>query len=712
MANKIILKKSSVASKIPLTSDLDLGELALNTYDGKLFTKKNVSSVESIVEIGEVKESRSNTFTANQVISVTDNTNAALRITQLGTGEAIRVEDSTNPDATSFVVNSDGNVTIGVASATSGLAIERDGATQLNIARNSDNVTPPYLVSIKRRGTSASKVIVNNGDQALSIQAYAYDGSADKNLASIEAYVDNVPGTNDMPGRLVFSTTADGASSPTERMRISSDGDVLVTSGSLSIGNTDTTITRSAAGVIAVEGVTVPLNSTTNTHTAQQYEIGNASDTTLTRVSAGVAAIEGKNIALNGTSEVLTTGSIELGNASDTTITRSAAGVIAVEGGIVPKENRTNTFTANQIIEVTDNTNAALRITQLGTAYAIRVDDSANPDSTPFVVTATGTIGVGTENPTSSVDIVSSSSDGNSPTLTIRNTSGVTPGFYGPTIKLSNGVSGKHGYIINQEQSSGSSFQIANPDSPFDRYFVIDQSGNVGIGISSPTAKLSVLTGSGTGVSVPSWGANHAIFGPNVGNSAGACLGLTYNSTSNKSEILSLAPGIAWTELNIYSSGFAVLANNGSESMRITAAGDVGIGTNSPGYKLEVNGSFAAITKSFVIDHPTKPDMKLRYGSLESPYHGVRLTGESIIATDKVVVDLPDYIHGLCKQEGAQVQITNIKHDKVIWVDEIDIENNRFIVCVNRKKSDKKEYRFYWSFTAIRKDIEDMIVEF
>jgi hypothetical protein len=38
--------------------------------------------------------------------------------------------------------------------------------------------------------------------------------------------VDGTPGTNDMPGRLVFSTTADGAASPTERMRITNAGNV------------------------------------------------------------------------------------------------------------------------------------------------------------------------------------------------------------------------------------------------------------------------------------------------------------------------------------------------------------------------------------------------------------------------------------------------------------------------------------------------------
>lgn len=52
MANTIKLKRSAVAGKQPTTNDLALGELGLNTYDGKLFTKKSVSGTESIVEIG------------------------------------------------------------------------------------------------------------------------------------------------------------------------------------------------------------------------------------------------------------------------------------------------------------------------------------------------------------------------------------------------------------------------------------------------------------------------------------------------------------------------------------------------------------------------------------------------------------------------------------------------------------------------------------
>jgi hypothetical protein len=55
--------------------------------------------------------------------------------------------------------------------------------------------------------------------------------TAQKNHASHRAEVDGTPGANDMPGRLVFSTTADGASTPTEQLRITSDRYVRLASG-------------------------------------------------------------------------------------------------------------------------------------------------------------------------------------------------------------------------------------------------------------------------------------------------------------------------------------------------------------------------------------------------------------------------------------------------------------------------------------------------
>jgi len=50
MAQKILLKRSGVQGKVPSTSSLDLGELGLNTYDGKAFLHKS-GSTDEVVEI-------------------------------------------------------------------------------------------------------------------------------------------------------------------------------------------------------------------------------------------------------------------------------------------------------------------------------------------------------------------------------------------------------------------------------------------------------------------------------------------------------------------------------------------------------------------------------------------------------------------------------------------------------------------------------------
>ena len=50
MANTIILKQSSTAAKVPLSGDLDLGELALNTTDGKVYMKLGTNTVVDIVD--------------------------------------------------------------------------------------------------------------------------------------------------------------------------------------------------------------------------------------------------------------------------------------------------------------------------------------------------------------------------------------------------------------------------------------------------------------------------------------------------------------------------------------------------------------------------------------------------------------------------------------------------------------------------------------
>jgi hypothetical protein len=69
---------------------------------------------------------------------------------------------------------------------------------------------------------------LQSGDDFGTFAFVGSDGTGLIRGAQISAAVDGTPGANDMPGRLVFSTTPSGSSSPTERMRITNTGEALL----------------------------------------------------------------------------------------------------------------------------------------------------------------------------------------------------------------------------------------------------------------------------------------------------------------------------------------------------------------------------------------------------------------------------------------------------------------------------------------------------
>lgn len=137
---------------------------------------------------------------------------------------------------------------------------------------------------------------------------------------------------------------------------------------------------------------------------------------------------------------------------------------------------------------------------------------------------------------------------------------------------------------------------------------------------------------------------------------------------------------------------------------------NVGVGTTTPTYKLEVNGSFSATTKSFKIQHPCKLNKTLEYGSLESPYHGIRLTGKDKLKKGKCKIKLPYYIRDLVQDKNVNIQLTNYKHREILYVDKIDIENN-FVIIKGYRCKHLKNIKFFWTLTAMRKDVPNLIVE-
>ncbi len=135
-------------------------------------------------------------------------------------------------------IDSDGRLLVGLTSARATKAsasipsfqIEGtgDSDSRMNIGRNSNADNGPEIHLYKTRGSSlGSNTVVQDDDFLGTIGFYGADGSdLFARGAEITAAVDGTPGNDDMPTRLTFGTCADGAASPTERVRIDSSGNV------------------------------------------------------------------------------------------------------------------------------------------------------------------------------------------------------------------------------------------------------------------------------------------------------------------------------------------------------------------------------------------------------------------------------------------------------------------------------------------------------
>ena len=117
---------------------------------------------------------------------------------------------------------------------------------------------------------------------------------------------------------------------------------------------------------------------------------------------------------------------------------------------------------------------------------------------------------------------------------------------------------------------------------------------------------------------------------------------------------------------------------------------------------LTITGALNATTKSFVIPHPTKEGMTLRYGSLEGPENGIYVRGKS----NNLIIELPDYWTELVHEDSITATLTPIGNSPVPRV--LKIENNK--VHVFSKENGPIEYFFV--VYGERKDVEKLIVEY
>jgi hypothetical protein len=184
-------------------------------------------------------------------------------------------------------IDSSGRLLVGTSSALANIFTSATAVTP-QIQLSGAGLSESSLSLVRTGGAVGATIFLNAGSSGNNVIGGSllgryifngFDGTNYRTGAQIFCEVDGTPGTNDMPGRLVFSTTADGASSPTERLRITNDGvrayDQLApaavnATATLTVANLKTGIITSTSA--AATDMTLPTGTNTQAGFSDTYD--------------------------------------------------------------------------------------------------------------------------------------------------------------------------------------------------------------------------------------------------------------------------------------------------------------------------------------------------------------------------------------------------------------------------------------------------------
>ncbi len=320
-------------------------------------------------------------------------------------------------DSTARAQDGGNNAQLQVSSATGGnwARISSSSFT------SGDDIGGGLILTKSRSGTVGVHTVVANGDKLGSIFFEGSDGTDYERGAHIEAFVDGAPGDNDMPGRLVFSTTPDGSVTPAERMRITSSGALLL--GTTTTPNSNKCSLRAAYLGSTSSGNVIELTHQTNgadkAGASIGLAIGNGGESTNAADLFFDTAISG---SLNRRMTIKDSGKIGINETSpdtqlhitaasgDTILTlqRSDTNTAGLTGGINFAASDGHSVASIQARGDGDNEGADLRFYTTSDA-AGDMFNAANVER--MRIKSDGKVGIGEDNPSQILHLSASSGD-------------------------------------------------------------------------------------------------------------------------------------------------------------------------------------------------------------------------------------------------------------------------------------------------------------
>lgn len=420
-------------------------------------------------------------------------------------------------------IDSSGRLLVGTFSALTGS--DSQYSFVQNIGNSFGSTTPGYL-SI---GRSEAVTSMSNNDP---VGRIFFTDNAAATFAYIEAAVDAAPGANDFPGRLVFFTCADGASAPTERMRIDSSGNVGIGTSpvkQLHIHNSSATeaqiqLTGSGTGSTASDGMRVGWNGTLG----QIYVFENADLRFATNDSERMRIDSSGNVGI-GTSSPSQKLHIQGTGTTRMQITAGSSATARINLG------DTNDPDIGMIIY--DNANNSLQ-------FVTNVQERLR-------ITSDGKVGIGESSPSETLHV----KGGTVCKLTLESTS--STGTSG--VQFGDPQDNNVGRIQYEHNGNYMQFEVNASEAAR-----IDSSGRVGIGETSPGSydsgarNLVVGSNTHTGILIKAGTSSYSnlYFGDGTGSASYSGF-IAYNHSGNTLR----------------------LGANGSEKVRIDSSGRVLVGT-------------------------------------------------------------------------------------------------------------------------------------